>query len=391
MTAHIHRERPDHTELGRLLAAGGALPPEWAGAFAAVPRAGFLPEVMWPFDMAAGTSVAVSRGDDPDGWWAYADADVPVVTQWDDGAHSGREPGRVSTSSASMPSVVFGMLRDLDVRPGHRVLEVGTGTGWNAALLAHRVGAGNVVSVEVDEAVAERARGALERFGTGVRVVRGDGYAGWAEGAPYDRVVVTAGVRHVPFAWVAQTRPGGVVVVPWGTHYGNGDGVARLVVARDGRSAAGAFTGPVEFMKLRAQRLPAVVHGDYVRGGPADRDTSVTEVPEHAVVGGRFDARGFAVGLRVRHCHRVVAERRGGARPVWFYGLTDRSWACVLFRDGADTRVWQSGPRRLWDEVEAAYRWWEGAGGPGYERFGLTVSAQGQFAWLDTPERAWPL
>jgi hypothetical protein len=75
---------------------------------------------------------------------------------------------------------------------------------------------------------------------------------------------------------------------------------------------------------------------------------------------------------------------------VWFYGLDDRSWAVVMFQDGATTaRVWQSGPRRLWDEVEAAFHWWEERGKPGYERFGLTVTAEGQRAWLDDPAVWW--
>ncbi|MFC7470491.1 hypothetical protein ACFQVA_27485 [Actinomadura keratinilytica] len=88
-------------------------------------------------------------------------------------------------------------------------------------------------------------------------------------------------------------------------------------------------------------------------------------------------------------CLNVVAGKRGGARPVWFYGLTDRSWACVMFRDGAAARVWQSGPRRLWDEAEAALTWWEERGRPGHERFGLTVTAVGQSAWLDDPADSW--
>ncbi|WP_141726977.1 methyltransferase domain-containing protein, partial [Streptomyces niveus] len=75
----------------------------------------------------------------------------------------GTEPGVVATSSASMPSVVAAMLRDLDVSDGMRVLEIGTGTGWNAALLAHRLGSGNVVSVEIDAEVVARARAALGR------------------------------------------------------------------------------------------------------------------------------------------------------------------------------------------------------------------------------------
>ncbi|GAA2411774.1 methyltransferase domain-containing protein [Streptomyces glaucosporus] len=357
MSTEAREERPGRTGLGRALMAAGILSPDWAPAFAAVPRPAFLPELVWPFDMDAGRSVAVSRTADPDAWTRYADADVPVVTQWDDGRHAGTEPGQVPTSSASMPSVVFRMLRDLDVRPGDRVLEIGTGTGWNAALLAHRLGTANVVTVEVDGAVADAARRALDAFGLPVRVVHGDGSRGFPDGAPYDRVIATCGLRSVPYAWVEQCRPGGRIVVPWGTHYGNGDAVARLVVSRDGRSASGNFTGPVEFMKLRAQRLPPVAHSAYVTGSAADADESSTSLPEEEFTGERFGVRHFALGLRVPGCLCVAAEKRDGARPVWWYGLTDRSWACVLFRDGGTARVWQSGPRRLWDEVAAAHRW----------------------------------
>ncbi|MFB6534280.1 methyltransferase domain-containing protein [Streptomyces noursei] len=386
-----HQERPSRTGLGRALMAAGALSSDWAPAYAAVPRAAFLPDLMWPWDMRVGASVPVSRTDDPEAWYAHADADCPIVTQWDDGDHTGTAPGAVSTSSASMPSVVFRMLRDLDVRPGHRVLEIGTGTGWNAGLLAHRVGPENVVTVEVDGAVATAARAALGRFGSLVEVVHGDGFEGHPAGAPYDRVVATCGLRAVPYAWLAQCRPGGVIVVPWGTHFGNGDAVARLVVSDDGRSASGRFTGPVEFMKLRAQRLPPVVHRDYVRGSVADGDESATSVAEDAFVVGPFDALRFVLGLRVPRCLQVVGEKRDGARPVWLYGLGDRSWACVQFREGRAARVWQHGDRRLWDEAEAAYRWWTARGRPAHDRFGLTVGAGGARAWLERPADSWRL
>ncbi|QHC20961.1 methyltransferase domain-containing protein [Streptomyces sp. GS7] len=383
--------RPGRTELGRALMAGGALAADWAPTFAAVPRSAFLPDLIWPWNMAAGKSVAVSRADDPEAWQAYADADCPIVTQWDDGDHSGTEPGRVSTSSASMPSVVFRMLRDLDLRRGHRVLEIGTGTGWNAALLAHRVGPENVVTVEVDEAVSTAAGAALERFGLGVRVVHGDGFAGYEQGAPYDRITATCGLRSIPYTWVRQCRPGGIIVSPWGTHYSNGDAVARLEVARDGKSATGRFTGPVEFMKLRSQRLPPVTHRAYVPGSVADGEETSTGLTEEAFVGEPFSAHRFALGLRVPHCLQVVAEKRDGARPVWLYGLADRSWACVQFRDGVVARVWQHGCRRLWDEAETAYRWWVENDRPDHDRFGLTVTRDGQRAWLDDPVDDWPL
>jgi protein-L-isoaspartate O-methyltransferase len=219
--------------------------PDWAPAFEAVPRVGFLPEVMWPHDSETGEAVSVKRAENPASWHTYANSNVPIVTQWDDGAHEGDEPGEVFTSSSSMPSVVFSMLADLDVRPGQRVLEIGTGTGWNAALLAHRVGAGNVVTIEVDAAVAESARAALRHHGFGaVEVVTGDGLLGYPERAPYDRVIVTCGLRAGLFTWVEQTVPGGVVLVPWGTYYSFTEATARLVVAEDGRSASGGSARP---------------------------------------------------------------------------------------------------------------------------------------------------
>lgn len=390
MTINAHQERPSRTELGRVLMAAGALSSDWAPAFAAVPRSFFLPDLMWPFDMETGRSFPLSRSVDEDAWFGYADADVPVVTQWDDGQHTGIEPGNVSTSSASMPSVVFRMLRDLDVQPGNRALEIGAGTGWNAALLAHRLGAGNVVTVEVDEAVAAAARTALDHFGLPVRVIHGDGLKGYPEGGPYDRIIATCGFRSIPFAWVEQCRPGGVIVVPWGTHYSNDDAVARLVVSADRASATGAFTGPVEFMKARTQRLLPVAHSEYVTDSTDDREKSSTPITEAEFLGERFSPQRFALGLRLRHCVHVVAERSAGARPVWFFGLGDRSWACVKFQDGQETQVWQSGPRRLWDEVTAALHWWRDAGEPGYERFGLTVTAEGTHrAWLDAPTDSW--
>jgi protein-L-isoaspartate O-methyltransferase len=384
------QERPGSAELGRFLLEEGFLAPDWAAAFAAVPRAAFLPDVMWPHDAATGRAVTVTKSGDADTWYGYANSNVPIVTQWDDGRHDGVEPGERFTSSSSMPSVVFSMLADLDVRPGHRVLEIGTGTGWNAALLAHRAGAGNVVSVEVDPAVARAARRALQRAGYGgVRVVTGDGLLGCPEGAPYDRVMATCGLRSGVFTLVRQTLPGGVVLVPWGTYYGCTEATARLVVADDGGSASGHFTRPVTFMRMRSQRFAPPDHHRYVPAqGTGDAERSSTTVREEEFLTGSLGVEAFAVGLRVPDCTHTADRKQDGRRPVWFYGLTDTSWAVVVFRDGREkATVHQSGPRRLWDEVESAFRWWQAQGRPGFRRFGLTVSARGQTAWLDEPSR----
>lgn len=381
--------RPRRKELGRFLLETHSMTSDWVPTFTAVDRAAFLPDVMWPFDMNAGTSVAVNRSADPDAWYSAADSNIPIVTQWDDGHHSGTEPGRVATSSSSMPSVVYAMLQTLALEESMRVLDVGTGTGETAGALFHRCRHGHVTTVEVDRSVSRQARERLCAAGLYPEVVAGDGFEGYADAAPYDRILATVGLREIPGAWIEQTRRGGLIVAPWGTHYSNADAVARLVV-RDG-VASGYFARPVEFMKMRAQRLTPIEHGAYVPAeGMDSADTSTTAVTEAEFVTGRYTAVPFALGLRVRDCAQAVADKRDGARPVWFYGLNDRSWACVMFHEGEkDARVWQSGPRRLWNEVETAFRWWVSRGAPDHTRFGLTVTPEGQRVWLDDPAESW--
>lgn len=122
----------------------------------------------------------------------------------------------VATSSASAPGVIAAMLEDLDVQPGHRILEIGAGTGYNAALLAHLAGPdGEVTTIDIDPDVVREARENLAAVGhQGVSVVCGDGEFGHADHAPYDRIIVTAGAWDLPPAWADQLSPGGRLVVP---------------------------------------------------------------------------------------------------------------------------------------------------------------------------------
>ncbi|ONK13554.1 methyltransferase domain-containing protein [Streptomyces sp. MP131-18] len=366
--------------------------PEWVEAVRAVPRARFLPSRIWPFDTASGRHVFVDRDVDPVRWQRAAEANVPVTVQWDDGRHDGEDGGVVPSSSASMPSLVLEMLADLDVRPGMTALEIGTGTGWNAGLLAHRLGSDAVTTVEVDAGVAERARRALKDTGLTPRVVTGDGSAGCSDGAPYDRLIVTCGMRGVPHAWIEQTRPGGVILVPWGTDYCTADGVAGLVVAADGRSAAGRFTRLTQFMKLRAHRLAWPRHDAYVSGAwPHGAVESTTDLGTEVVAHGPYDAAPFVLGMAVPRCAHVAGERNGET-AAWFYSLSDSSWAAVRFAgDDGTGLVYQYGPRRLWDEVAAAWRWWDRQGRPGVGRFGLTVTRERTTPWLDSPDRPVPV
>ena len=144
------------------------------------------------------------------------------------------ETGAV-VSTISQPTMIASMLEELAVGRGNRVLEVGTASGYNAALLAELVGdAGHVVTIELEEDLAGHAAAALrsEGYGDRVTVVTGDGSAGYAPGAPYDRIIVTAGAPSIAPAWIEELREGGRLVVPITGRSGNG--MSRTYVQKAG-------------------------------------------------------------------------------------------------------------------------------------------------------------
>lgn len=353
--------------------------PAWRDAFTRVRRHDFVPDRIWIEDGDALRTL--DRADDPDAWLRACYADAPVVTQVDDGDATGRG---YRSSSASMPSIVATMLEAVDLREGHRALEIGTGTGWNAALMASVLGGANVTTVEIDAAIAERAARALD--GTGVRTVVGDGEQGYAAGAPYDRVLSTAAVQRVPHAWVAQTRPGGVVLTPWGTAFHNGT-LLRLRVGDDA-TASGRFGGNAGFMWVRGQRTPHGTLDQRVRPEHAFTEETTALHPHEPV--GDFDAA-FAVGLLVPGMKDLLVfddDVPGGPRfTVYLMDPDTGSWASWRVEPGPGPYpVRQHGPRRLFAELERAYAWWRGAGRPEHSRFGATVRPEGQEVWLDEPD-----
>jgi protein-L-isoaspartate O-methyltransferase len=285
-----------------------------------------------------------------------------------------------------MPTMVASMLRDLDVHEGHKVWEGGTGPGWNAALLARRQGAHNVVTVELDPAVAAQAATNFQALEAVPAAVVGDAEHGYLPGAPYDRGILTCAVREVPPAVIGQIRPQGVLVLPFAPLFGGG-AVARLTVS--GATATGPFTGSSAFMRMRQQRYQAPPVDDYLPGDwPGNAVQEYTTLSPLKVVDDW--PASFVVGLAVPD---VYYRRSDGddMTTLWLFDTDVTSWATVDFVDGASRyEVRQSGPRRVWSEVEEAHRWWVKEGHPGFERFGLTVDRGEHRAWLDNPANLLP-
>jgi protein-L-isoaspartate(D-aspartate) O-methyltransferase len=157
-------------------------------AFEAVPRHLFLPDI--PLDKV------------------YADEAVPVK----------RDAQGMVISSSSQPSMMALMLNQLQLELGHNVLEIGAGTGYNAAIMQYIVGeSGNVTSVEIDTVLAKQASDNLMRAGaraSQVKVVTSDGAMGYAPRASYDRIISTVCIWDVPPAWIQQLKPHGILVTP---------------------------------------------------------------------------------------------------------------------------------------------------------------------------------
>lgn len=350
----------------------GALPAAYRHAFMAVDRARFIPDRIW-VGGDEDRDTAVDRRADPQAWaTAVYDATLPIVTQFDDGTVQWPKQGYRPTSSASAPTVVAGMLDRLGVRPGDNVVEIGTGSGYNAALLSEIVGPeGQVTTVEVDADVAAdaTARLAAGSYLPNVRVIVADGATISPPDRPWDRVLATAAVPlgRLPYGWVEHTRSGGVIVAPMFADL-TSDPLVRLVVGDDGTARGHADAKlTVEFMHLRAERPLRADLGDVTWDDEAaDLIHSSVDIwdPLH------HQAWCWALAVAIRSCRYNTYQpgERSERRLILFKDPVSGSWASI---HGADDdgrlAVRQSGPRRLADEALAALRWFAQRGAPPLE------------------------
>jgi protein-L-isoaspartate O-methyltransferase len=372
---------PRSRALAHHLASTGVLRSRaWRRAVERVPRDLFVPR-FHEGDCERGIEYRLVDGTDPDQrerWITKVyDAGESLVTEYD------RRTLR-PTTSATMPRIVVAMLEALDVEPDHRVLEIGTGSGYSTALLCERLGSERVTTVDIGEEVVDRAWRRLRLAGYTPTLIVADGVHGHPPGAPYDRLIATCRTARVPASWVEQTRAGGVLVAV------TPGGVVRLVRAGDG-SATGRFLADDDagFMPMQCH-APAHLARDemlaLVHGQGESRPVSPGTWP--MLVGEEITAFWPLALLRLMpHADRLFV----GPGRMAMVDLGDRSWILV---DVDGERVTQGGPRRLWDLLEALYRELDERGRPSGDRLGLTRHADGsQCVWLDDPgsERRWEL
>ncbi|GAA1029357.1 MULTISPECIES: methyltransferase domain-containing protein [Amycolatopsis] len=347
----------------------------WRAAFEGIPRHLFAPRFTLP-DNLGGLVLDVEDSGRREEWLKAVYQDEALLTIFDE-----RD---MVTTSCSAPSVVAMMLESSQTTDGDAVLEVGTGTGWTAGLLSHRLGPAAVTSVDIDPRCVAEARERLDRLGLDPMLVVSDGYLGYPARAQYARIIATASLRKVPSAWLTQVRPGGTILADLrGDFAGN---LARLTVNRDG-SANGRFLPKrVNFMPLRSKE---------------ERFHELPELASRAVSApGQHRQTGLAPSTLRTWDFAFLAQlsmpgtRAGRVRiqggPM-YYCLTDpqtESWARVdADTDEAEREVTQGGDRRLWDELETAHELWTRLDQPSPADFAITVSADSEQV-VSLPDRA---
>lgn len=354
----------------QLVAAGVLRNAGWRDAFLSVPRELFLPR-FFRFDQAKGAFTAVDRTDEDwltlvyrdDAWTTQLDGDDQL---WDEAQRKGQVQG-VPTASSSAPSIMAQMLDALDIQDGQRVLELGTGTGYNAALLCHRLGDQAVTSVDVDAGLVDAAGVRLRELGYVPTLAAVDGDRGFPANAPYDRLLCTYAIPQVPPAWLQQLRPGGQLL----THLHRGISASLLIrlTVDDSGNASGRFVGG-EGCFMASRNLPTADAFERFKktGGQDGRLKSDS--------GLRLDSREphlALIALWLDDVSSLDFTPDGEERQEWLLAA-DGSWACHYTESET---VEQYGDRRLWDEAVAIRDEWISNGRRELTAYRMRVLADG--------------
>ncbi len=360
----------------QLVAGGAIMDPAWGEAFAATPRHVFVPRF---FD-----GDQEIKDDAGDRWLDAVYADVTLLT---DRLPAAGYDGTLPTSSSSRPRIMAIMLDRLDVHPGMRVLEIGTGTGYNAALLCHRLGDGGVATVDLDPDLTNSAAVRLGKLGYHPTIVAADGAEGLPATAPYDRILATCAITHIPPEWIRQLTDGGRIVAPFA---GGAGALAVLTKTAPDEVTGRIDSEPALFMPLRpriddplgpGESIADAWHGMAHYGTTRIPAALLAEAGPDLLFWLQLHRPGLRVGTPDRDgivVHTADAMAQVAATPV------DGRWP-----------VTQRGPCRIWDTIESAVATWELLDRPERSRLGISAldDLDRQYVWLDNPDGvySWPL
>jgi protein-L-isoaspartate O-methyltransferase len=355
-----HTERLRWALVEQLITDGHLRSPAWRDAFLEVPRHPFVPRLFTPTPDGRGYEpVDGHRPDQREVWMDLVHSDEALVTQldgddaaWETACAQGVVAG-APTCSSTMPGLMAPMLEALDISEQDTVLEIGAGTGYNAALLCARLGSSQVVSVDVD------------------------GSHGYPPRAPYDRIIATRSIRRVPAAWLAQTRRGGLILVNLHRSL-HGGALVRLEAVGNGKVSGNFLRDYGSFMPVRAQPAPDPV-ALYRKARRRRGSTRTTGMSGDMLT----DEFLFHASLAMADTNLLRSQAgEDTERDTWLLA-DDGSWA-FSYRVGNCLLAEQRGPRNLWNELETAFYRWRELGEPGYDRYGLTVTVDGRHViWVD--------
>jgi protein-L-isoaspartate O-methyltransferase len=362
-----------------------AAAPDWHRAVSDTPRHLLVPR-WWrriPNSPAQEWELGSPPEDSPE-FLDAAHADDTLVTRVGprhaDHARPGDRAVGEPTSSSTLPGLIVSMADRLGVRHGDRVLDVGTGPGYSAALFAHRYGDEHVTSVDVDPYLVAAARERLAGLGRTPRIEAIDA-TGALPGDAYDRIMATVAVRPVPASWLRALRPGGRVVATVA-------GTALLVTAdmgEDGTARGAVQPDPASFMEARRQAdYPPKLNEVFAAARDADGEDVRPPARPIPDLWRDWPLR-WLFELDTPGVETRAATRPDDHRRVTWLLAGDGSWARA--EDGPRPLVHQAGPRRLWDALERVTRTWDELGRFPLHTMRAELSAEG--STLHAPGDTW--
>lgn len=372
-----------HTMTGTLVRQGRLHDVAWQAAFRDTPRHGFLDRIFT---------------NDPEHGWQALDHDdpdfldlayqvEPIVTQLDGDPNAwqrlrdgGMVDGGIPSSSSSSPSLMAQMLDDLHVEDTHRVLEVGTGTGYNAAILTHRLGNQQVTSIDVDPGLVEAARRNLHEAGHHPTLYALDAEHALPDGQ-FDRIEVTVALRAVPAFWAQHLTRSGRIITALASGLASNSLFDLHVDTATGLLTGRMLADPAWFMPSRSALLPPP-YTLHARIDPTAGRARDTDMP-FALAGDL----GSDLAPLLAPVFPTV-QRHYDTDWNWLIDL-DGSWV----QHNPDTgTVTVGGPHDLWADIETLWTWWTSHDKPGRDRLGLTVPADGApIVWADAPDHSAPV